>query len=803
MTSISRFHVRLYGFRASSLAALNRGGSSDPYLDINFDNYKTFETEVVKKSLNPEWEEDVSFVYETRMAHKLHLKRLKIKCYNKSTFLSDSLIGKCYLDLYSVFTGPSTIRLPLRDGRKIRGEIQFRCEVEENPIVEINLRNLKLEFPTEVDEVFGSHANDYYLEYGYTGESENADIRKSPLGRNDFQYLDALYIRATYDELMKESLRFWLKKKKQTSDNLVIATADLTFKDHHAFQDGYLIEFRLPVELTDEFCREQNVVYPDVGRILGSVFFSGFPQFLQMESGYFTDNGIYYAQYKDPNVINKPKVFVHGLEGQSRQHHENPVVAHPPSNDKGGQSAVTHPPKKKPTSSNGTNSAYVPAPKKDAQREEEDEAPKSSYPFAHLGPGNSSDNSAEKTPSYPFAHLIPGSSEENDSAKEGESSPQADDNQPHPFEHLVRAAQSAGEHEDEDAQEEEGAEAEETPEESDSEDGGDSEDSIAATQEHKHRQEISQAFEEEHQQAEEETQKEGTRMSKDSQGLPWFWERAFLNDGRVYFKNHAYKSTEWKLPTEPTYSALILYPGPIGLELEPNWSGEKKFGPAKKSGRRFSNYDLGAVVAGVRSDGQAAQATRGRIKKGHQIIAMNQVSLLQYNFKACLQMIAKSKRPVRLVFLDPYAVSEDLARNLENPDTPSPPPRSSSGGPNNIRSGGVSHPLPNQQPQERTVSWQRYTDAEGNTRYHKVEATQRQFTEVSNSGSADASFNVPQPHVAMGLHGQAFGNFFQRVSASQAQQVAPGDWIMVRDSVGNMCYRHTGTNKISYSWPPH
>ena len=92
------------------------GNTSDPYLTVDFDSFKQFNTEARKKTLNPEWNEDVSFLYETKLAHKVHLKRLKIKCFNQS-FLSDKLIGRCYIDLYNIFTGPSEFRLPLRDGQ--------------------------------------------------------------------------------------------------------------------------------------------------------------------------------------------------------------------------------------------------------------------------------------------------------------------------------------------------------------------------------------------------------------------------------------------------------------------------------------------------------------------------------------------------------------------------------------------------------------------------------------------------------------------------------------------------------------
>ena len=73
--------------------------------------------------------------------------------------------------------------------------------------------------------------------------------------------------------------------------------------------------------------------------------------------------------------------------------------------------------------------------------------------------------------------------------------------------------------------------------------------------------------------------------------------------------------------------------------------------------------------------------------------ALNQVSLLQYDFNTCLKMIARSKRPLRLIFLDPYAVPEELAKKLSDP-TVSTEKSVSIGGKPATQSGHVSHPSP-------------------------------------------------------------------------------------------------------------
>eukprot|EP01138_Halocafeteria_seosinensis_P009049 gb/GECG01009248.1/.p1 GENE.gb/GECG01009248.1/~~gb/GECG01009248.1/.p1 ORF type:complete len:134 (+),score=11.27 gb/GECG01009248.1/:1-402(+) len=117
---ISRFNVRLYDFAAFNLGTINRSGTADPYLQVDFDGFKTFSTAIQRKTVNPKWTEDVHFVYETKKAHKLAVKRLNITCYNKGLLrIFDGPIGGCAIDLHTIFTGPKEYRLPLRNGRYV------------------------------------------------------------------------------------------------------------------------------------------------------------------------------------------------------------------------------------------------------------------------------------------------------------------------------------------------------------------------------------------------------------------------------------------------------------------------------------------------------------------------------------------------------------------------------------------------------------------------------------------------------------------------------------------------------------
>lgn len=528
----------------------------------------------------------------------------------------------------------------------------FKCEVQEYATVEVNMKDLKLDLPRDVNEVYGEHASDFYLEYACSGEKSSEHVRKSPPGRTEFRYLDSLFLRATFDELLEKSITFWLKKRKQFGDDPTVATGDLSLKDHYSFQEGYPVQFRIPTKLTNEFCMENRISLPDIGRISGHIFYGGFPKFLQMESGYFTDNGIYYAKFRDPNVPNKPKVYIHGIQDENDDEslsakgsvsQKRSVVEHPSSEDRSGYT-----PKERPAGSTDVSLAEVKHPPPSGSGSKEDNTiGQYSYKLAPASDDGStkdggdaeksseSDSSPDASPSYPFAHLLPPSSSDSKNSpssyqfasltgKESNSASEADvdatdghlntegseeketqsTQDEHPFSHLIRQASKGAKEKDDES--------------SSTSSDEESEDSIDAGR--KQKDEKLTADAEKSKGSRDQTERGESTMLQNKQGLPWFWERIVTNDDKVVFKNHVYQGTEEYLPTESTYTALISKPGSIGLGLERNHSGEAKFGPRKKSGRRFSRQDLGVVVSGYAEDGQASQAAEGRIRKGHQII---------------------------------------------------------------------------------------------------------------------------------------------------------------------------------------
>lgn len=138
-----------------------------------------------------------------------------------------------------------------------------------------------------------------------------------------------------------------------------------------------------------------------------------------------------------------------------------------------------------------------------------------------------------------------------------------------------------------------------------------------------------------------------------SYSLPPEWERCIAPDGRVYFKNHTYHYTVWELPTEETYSVRFDYAGPLGLELEANYSGRARHGVS--TGRRASGMDHGCVVKSV-AEGSAASRDP-RIRPGHHIVGANDQDLMMHPFLMAQHIIAAVGRPLVLHFRNPSAVS--------------------------------------------------------------------------------------------------------------------------------------------------
>ncbi|XP_026956403.1 multiple C2 and transmembrane domain-containing protein 1 isoform X5 [Sagmatias obliquidens] len=98
--------------RGQSLAARDRGGTSDPYVKFKIGGKEVFRSKIIHKSLNPVWEEKACLLVE-------HLKEpLYIKVFDYDFGLQDDFMGSAFLDLTQLeLNRPTDVTVTLKDPR--------------------------------------------------------------------------------------------------------------------------------------------------------------------------------------------------------------------------------------------------------------------------------------------------------------------------------------------------------------------------------------------------------------------------------------------------------------------------------------------------------------------------------------------------------------------------------------------------------------------------------------------------------------------------------------------------------------
>ncbi|XP_064452458.1 multiple C2 and transmembrane domain-containing protein 1 isoform X8 [Mirounga angustirostris] len=96
--------------RGQSLAARDRGGTSDPYVKFKIGGKEVFRSKIIHKNLNPVWEEKACILVE-------HLKEpLYIKVFDYDFGLQDDFMGSAFLDLTQLeLNRPTDVTLTLKD----------------------------------------------------------------------------------------------------------------------------------------------------------------------------------------------------------------------------------------------------------------------------------------------------------------------------------------------------------------------------------------------------------------------------------------------------------------------------------------------------------------------------------------------------------------------------------------------------------------------------------------------------------------------------------------------------------------
>jgi len=138
-------HVRV--IKAQNLPAADLNGKSDPYAVVKCEK-KKFKTKVIKKMLEPEWNESFSFPASSQA------KTVCVQVFDKDLLKPDDALGKMEIDLTSLreekafYSAPRWYRLESRRSSRSKsaGEIQLsfeivseRCGEQENMILASNV----------------------------------------------------------------------------------------------------------------------------------------------------------------------------------------------------------------------------------------------------------------------------------------------------------------------------------------------------------------------------------------------------------------------------------------------------------------------------------------------------------------------------------------------------------------------------------------------------------------------------------------------------------------------------------------
>nr|XP_020145766.1 multiple C2 and transmembrane domain-containing protein 1 [Microcebus murinus] len=96
--------------RGQSLAARDRGGTSDPYVKFKIGGKEVFRSKTIHKTLNPVWEEKACILVD-------HLREpLYIKVFDYDFGLQDDFMGSAFLDLTQLeLNRPTDVTLTLKD----------------------------------------------------------------------------------------------------------------------------------------------------------------------------------------------------------------------------------------------------------------------------------------------------------------------------------------------------------------------------------------------------------------------------------------------------------------------------------------------------------------------------------------------------------------------------------------------------------------------------------------------------------------------------------------------------------------
>eukprot|EP00835_Amoeboradix_gromovi_P004870 NODE_410_length_9177_cov_0.515091.p1 type:complete len:568 gc:universal NODE_410_length_9177_cov_0.515091:7723-6020(-) len=291
MAPLNKFKVCISNVKCQNLAAKDKGGTSDPYIKFNFDNFKSFETEVIKKNLNPSFQLKQEFYYETRYIQRLREKTLSLDVYDKDIIGRDDFIGACKIDLHTLCTGPVHHELELRDIRKHTGKVILDVEFVIVNDIQLTIKDVQANFDTELKSAYLKYhlLNTKGVEYK-TSHCENT---KSP----SWAEFEQIVFNCPLKDYLMESLVFRVKDQRKDLEH---CSGVVPLIDFYKCQNK-LTAFK--TVLTNPSTKTQ------VGTIEGFIFVSDLPEYAQMIKGTHTETGIINGE-KLMDSLDSPDLYV-------------------------------------------------------------------------------------------------------------------------------------------------------------------------------------------------------------------------------------------------------------------------------------------------------------------------------------------------------------------------------------------------------------------------------------------------------------------------------------------------------------
>eukprot|EP00746_Dinoflagellata_sp_MGD_P082773 gnl/MRDRNA2_/MRDRNA2_32883_c0_seq1.p1 gnl/MRDRNA2_/MRDRNA2_32883_c0~~gnl/MRDRNA2_/MRDRNA2_32883_c0_seq1.p1 ORF type:complete len:589 (+),score=120.31 gnl/MRDRNA2_/MRDRNA2_32883_c0_seq1:121-1767(+) len=288
-----RFKVSMFDFACEALEV--NEDKCEPYLRIDFDNYKVFKTDCEANTRFPEWGFKAGFQYKARFLEQLVWRKLKVQCFDRAQGAhAHQPIGEAEVDLQTIACGPAYFRLTLRNLEgSTMGFVTFIC------MMKMISRNVAVTFQGLKVSMQGSPAPSR-LQISTT-LSDNVMVEAPFTQDGEWNVPFVIGFEAALGDMLKKPEKEYLKIQVLDMHSVPQGQAMLAFGDNFQYPAVAPLEFKVPVGYSGEVETRLGLVSTDdsnvavsgaVGEITGYVSYQGLPVYAQMAGGLCFDGKI-------------------------------------------------------------------------------------------------------------------------------------------------------------------------------------------------------------------------------------------------------------------------------------------------------------------------------------------------------------------------------------------------------------------------------------------------------------------------------------------------------------------------------